>query len=79
MSLYNIPGLNGYKTLIAGYGLLLAGIGGLLVAVGDCMQHGDVQQCYAGVTAAYEPFVAALMGLGFIGVGHKAEKVLPAV
>lgn len=79
MSLYNIPGLNGYKTLIAGYGLLIAGIGALLVALGDCMQIGDIQQCYAQITEAYNALLASLMGLGFIGVGHKAEKATPSV
>jgi hypothetical protein len=74
MSLYNIPFLNGKKTLIAGYGLLIAGAGGLLTAFGGCLQHLDVYQCYQDVSAAYDPFLAALMGLGFIGVGHKHEK-----
>jgi hypothetical protein len=79
MSLYNIPLLNGKKTLIAGYGLILVGVGGLLTAVGDCMQTLDVQACYAQISEAYNAMLAALMGLGFIGVGHKAEKSTPSV
>lgn len=79
MSLYNIPFLNGKKSLITGYGLLIAGIGGLLVALGGCMQHLEVQQCYADLGSAYDSLLAALGGLGVIGIAHKIEKATPAV
>jgi len=75
MSLYNIPYLNGYKSLIAGYGLLIAGVGGLLVALGDCTQHLVLQQCYADFGNAYDSLLAALGGLGIVGVAHKADKL----
>lgn len=79
MSLYNIPFLNGKKSLIAGYGLFLAGIGGLMVAAGGCMQHLDMQVCYADMSTAYDSLLAALMGLGFIGTAHKIDKSSPTL
>lgn len=75
MNLYNLlPFLNGKKTLIASYGLLIAGIGGVLVALGGCLQHLDVQACFEDVGGAYDSLLAALMGLGLLGVGHKVDK-----
>ncbi len=74
MSLYDIPGMNGYKTAISGYGLLFVGIGGLFTAVGNCLQHLELSVCYADVTGAWQSVLAALLGLGILGVGHKIEK-----
>jgi hypothetical protein len=75
MSLYNIPFLGGKKSIISGYGLLILGLGGLLTAIGHCLQSGDLQQCYAEISTSYEPLLAAFMGLGVIGIAHKAEKI----
>lgn len=75
MSLYNIiPFLNGYKRLISGYGLLALGLGGLFTAIGQCLVTLDVQQCFSGISSAWEPLVAAFLGLGIIGQAHAQEK-----
>lgn len=75
MNLYNlIPALNGYKTIISGYGLLFVGLGGFLTAVGGCLQSLTLDQCYGDIASAWQPLVAAFIGLGILGVGHKVVK-----
>jgi hypothetical protein len=75
MSLYNIPYLAGKKSIISGYGLLFLGIAGLFTALGNCLMSLDVQQCYAEISGAYDPLLAAFMGLGVIGIAHKATTI----
>lgn len=74
MSLYNIPLLNGYKSAIAGWGLVLVGVGGLLTALGTCLQSLELSTCYAEIGASYEALLAALAGVGVLGIAHKFEK-----
>ncbi|QDT46155.1 hypothetical protein Pan258_01720 [Symmachiella dynata] len=75
MTLLDIPFLNGKKSAIAGYGLLIAGVAGLLTVVGGCLT-GDltIQVCIQGLQDSLIPLMAALNGLGIIGVAHKVEK-----
>lgn len=82
MNLYNIPLLNGYKTLLGGYGLLILGIAGLLVtgadfltAIGECLTGTlTIQQCIEQSQVTLLALYASFQGLTGVGLGHKLEK-----
>jgi hypothetical protein len=43
--------------------------------VGQCLAGGiSLQECLTGIQNALPPLMAALAGLGILGVGHKVEK-----
>lgn len=82
MNLYNIPFLNGYKSLIGGYGLLILGLAGVLVtgadfltAVGNCLVGTiSLELCMQETQATFVSLLAAFKGLSDIGLAHKIEK-----
>ena len=70
---------DGYKTYIAGTGLLCLGLGSLLTAVGHCIQDVPTivngwEICQQDIAEAYNSVLAALAGLGFIGVKSAISK-----
>lgn len=76
MSMFSIPGLDGYKTAIAGWALLITGVGELLMTVGQCIGGAlDLNVCIDKIPALFQALVTAAAGVGILGIGHKVEKL----
>ena len=79
MNPFNIPGLNGIKTAVAGWALLITGLGELLLTIGQCLSGTlDLQVCLEKIPQLFNSVVVAAMGLGFLGIGHKIQKLKSA-
>lgn len=80
MNLFNIPGLNGLKTVIGSWtqiicGLLLAVVD-LLKAVNDCVSGATAfDVCLNTLPVLFMGVIAAANGLANLGLGHKLEKL----
>jgi hypothetical protein len=84
MNFFNIPGLNGYKTIVGSYvqmicGLFLA-IVELLKGFNDCIQGVTaISICLNTLPVLFLGVVAAGSGLAQLGIGHKIEKAKAAL
>lgn len=75
MNLFNIPGMNGFKTAIGGWALLITGLGELMFTVGQCIGGVlDLNVCFEKLPQLFNGVVTAAMGLGVLGLGHKLTK-----
>ncbi len=82
MNLYNIPGVDGYKTLLGSWGTFLVGFAGTLTTLATAVAA--LGSLLSGTTdlsvfgQQIEPFLLSLGamfgGLMGLGIGHKIEK-----
>ena len=82
--LFNIPFLDGYKTLIGGWGLTLIGtslviskVSALVLLVGQCFT-GDAtfSDCVDQLPAMIVGLLSGFSGLSVLGIGHKAQWII---
>ncbi len=80
MNLFDIPGLNGLKTIIGSYlqlicGLLLSVVE-LLKATNDCLNGVTALGiCFNSLPVLFLGVIAAGNGLAQLGLGHKLVKI----